>query len=404
MQVKELDIALPTPAIFYDMNLGAGAWALAEDALGSLMSAGERAFERFARGEFLEPEALEAYRATHLVGTRRIGVRGRDTAIIYLEGTLVKRETWLSQLLGLPTYETLFQDLHVVANNDKIQSIILYIDSPGGEVNGCSELADAVYALRRKKPVTAYVSGQACSAAYWIASAADRVIASDMAMLGSIGVSMTVSDTSKRDEQRGVKRWEVVSSQSPNKRPDINTDRGRAAVQKIVDDLAEVFIKDVAKHRGVSSQAVIEKFGKGGVEIGKHAVKAGMADAVDQFENVLASARRSISAPSAATRAVTPAASVAAVPQPAPAPSAEELAKVKAEAEAKRQAEAAAAEAEKKTKIAALWKAAADRVNEGLGPYAVKADDGTRAGTEPAKPLTGWQKAAADTNKRFGDH
>ena len=38
MHVKELDIALPPPAIFYDMNLGAGAWALGEDALGSLMA------------------------------------------------------------------------------------------------------------------------------------------------------------------------------------------------------------------------------------------------------------------------------------------------------------------------------------------------------------------------------
>ncbi|MCO5082293.1 MAG: S49 family peptidase [Rhizobiaceae bacterium] len=353
------------------MNFGAGAWALAEDALGSLMSAGERAFERFARGEFLEPEALEAYRATHLVGTRRIGVRGRDTAIIYLEGTLVKRETWLSQLLGLPTYETLFQDLHVVANNDKIQSIILYIDSPGGEVNGCSELADAVYALRRKKPVTAYVSGQACSAAYWIASAAEKIVVSDMAMLGSIGVSMTVSDTSKRDEQRGVKRWEVVSSQSPNKRPDINTDRGRAAVQKIVDDLAEVFIRDIAKHRGVSAQTVVEKFGKGGVEIGKNAIKAGMADAVDQFENVLASAQRrtgSITKTNASTAAAAPATTSP------PKWTAEQAAKMLADQKAADAARAAAAETERKAKIDAMWKSAADTVNAGLPSTAVKSE------------------------------
>lgn len=67
-------------------------------------------------------------------------------------------------------------------------------------------------------------------------------------------------------------------------------------------------------------------------------------------------------------------------------------------------AEAAAAEAEKQAKIGALWKAAADRVNEGLGPYAVKSDDGHRAGAEPAQPLTGWQKAAADANRQLNEH
>ena len=369
MQVKELDITLPTPAIFYDMNLGAGAWALGEDALGSLMSAGEHAFERFAKGEFLEPEALEAYRATHLPGTRRIGVRGRDTAILYIEGTLVKRETWLSQLLGLPTYETLFQDLHVVTNNDKIRSIILYVDSPGGEVNGCSELADAVYALRGKKPVTAYVSGQACSAAYWIASAAERIVASDMAMLGSIGITMTMTDTSKRDAQNGIKRRDFVSSQSPNKRPDMNTDKGRATVQKIVDDLAAVFIKDVARFRGVSPAAVIDKFGKGGVEVGKHAVKAGMADTVDQFENVLAGVQRR-------TGSITKTnASTAAAPAvPVPQWTAEEAAKMLAEQRAADAARAAAAEAERKAKIDAMWKKAADTVNAGLPSTAVKSE------------------------------
>ncbi|WP_274627567.1 S49 family peptidase [Arvimicrobium flavum] len=379
MEVKELNVGPPTPTIFYDLNMGS-AWALAENALDSLMSAGETAFERFARGEFLEPEALEAYRATHLPGTRRIGVRGRDTAIVYLEGTLVKRESWLSQLLGLPTYETVFRDLHVVANNDNIKSIVLYIDSPGGEVHGCGALAEAVYALRGKKPVTAYVSGQACSAAYWIASAAERVVVSDSAMLGSIGVSMTLTDTSKADEKRGIKRFEFVSSNAPNKRPKLDTEAGRSVVQKIVDDLADVFIKSVAKHRRVSTQTVVDKFGQGGVEVGANAVKAGMADNVDQFENVLASAQRRAAPPRAAgssgrqshqsTDANEPTAAASAVPHRSP----EEVAKMIADHKAAQAAEAARIEAEKKTRIDALWKAAVDRVNEGMGPHAVKSD------------------------------
>jgi ClpP class serine protease len=52
------------------------------------------------------------------------------------------------------------------------------IDSPGGEVNGANELAQAIYDARGKKPIVAYVGGAGASAAYWVASAADRVVAS----------------------------------------------------------------------------------------------------------------------------------------------------------------------------------------------------------------------------------
>jgi ClpP class serine protease len=149
----------------------------------------------------------------------------------------------------------------------------------------------------------------------------------------------------------------------------MNTDKGRATVQKIVDDLAAVFIKDVARFRGVSPAAVIDKFGKGGVEVGKHAVKAGMADTVDQFENVLAGVQRR-------TGSITKTnASTAAAPAvPVPQWTAEEAAKMLAEQRAADAARVAAAEAERKAKIDAMWKKAADTGNAGLPSTAVKSE------------------------------
>jgi ClpP class serine protease len=129
----------------------------------------------------------------------------------------------------------------------------------------------------------------AASGGYWIASAADRVVISELAVLGSIGVVLGVEDRSGADERRGVRKVEIVSSQSPGKRPDVNTEEGRTQIQTMVDDLAEVFVSAVAKHRGVSSEDVISKFGAGGVKVGAKAVASGMADEVGQFEAVLAS-------------------------------------------------------------------------------------------------------------------
>jgi ClpP class serine protease len=171
----------------------------------------------------------------------------------------------------------------------------------------------------------------------------------------------------------------------------------------MLDDMAKVFIAKVARNRGVSTETVLSKFGAGGVLIGAKAVKAGMADEVGHFETALAKMQSQAkpaakaSAQAAATTVSAPSfgasASSAEYRPVAPQPTAEEQARAAAVARAKRQEE-----------IDASWRRAAARTNAGLNlPAEASADDET-AGAEPAKPpLAGWQKAAAEANKRFGN-
>ena len=236
----------------------------------------------------VSPQALEAYRARASARGERMGVRD-GVAILNVEGPLFKKANLFVEFCGATSYEILRRDLQAALDDPSITAILLNVDSPGGEANGCDELAAAIYDARGKKPITAYVSGMAASGGYWIASAADRVVISELAVLGSIGVVLGVEDRSSADERRGVRKVEIVSSQSPGKRPDVNTEEGRTQIQTMVDDLAEVFVSAVAKHRGVSSEDVISKFGAGGVKVGAKAVASGMADEVGQFEAVLAS-------------------------------------------------------------------------------------------------------------------
>jgi ClpP class serine protease len=140
-----------------------------------------------------------------------------------------------------------------------------------------------IRAAHTQKPVTAYVDHLGASAAYWLASAAGRVIAAPTAMLGSIGIVMVVDDPSKTDSTD----LEIVSNQSPKKRPDLTTKSGRAQVQATVDALADVFIADVARYRGVSTDTVLSDFGAGDVFVGQQAVDAGLADAVGSYEQTL---------------------------------------------------------------------------------------------------------------------
>ncbi len=83
------------------------------------------------------------------------------------------------------------------------------------------------------------------SAAYWIASACDRIYASDSAIVGSIGVQSFM----KSETQDGTIRF--VSSQSPAKNRDPGTGEGARDVQAVIDTLAEVFVQKVARNRGV---------------------------------------------------------------------------------------------------------------------------------------------------------
>lgn len=215
-------------------------------------------------------------------------------AIIPICGPLARREDFMSWLFGDATYEGIGAAFSKAMSDGGVRSIVLDMDSPGGEVSGCSELSDLIYSARGTKPVTAYVSGYCASAAYWIASAADRIVCSPTSMLGSIGVRTALVDRSKQDAAAGVKRIDIVSSQSPYKVTDPSKDEDLARVQKQIDDLGAVFVSSVARNRGVSDQVVTTRYGKGDCIVGAGAVSAGLADAVGTIGDAIqgATARR----------------------------------------------------------------------------------------------------------------
>lgn len=260
-------------------------WAMLPDRLETL-------HEIAARENNPTPEALEAYKAAAAERGERLTVRD-GVAILDVSGPLFKRANLFVKFSGATSYEITRRDLQVALDDPSIHAIMLKVDSPGGEVNGCDELATAIYEARSKKPVWAFVSGMACSGGYWLASAATRVVVSDSAVLGSIGVVVSITDRKKAEERNGVSRIEFVSAQSPGKRPDHETDDGKNRIQRMVNDLADVFVSAVAKHRAVTEETVIQKFGAGGVEIGAKAVALGMADEVGQFETTFAALSKS---------------------------------------------------------------------------------------------------------------
>jgi len=165
-------------------------------------------------------------------------------------GPLFRYANLFTQVSGASSYELLTKDFTLALENPDVKVIVLNIDSPGGEMNGCTEFTDMIFETRGIKPIIAYVFGDAASDAYWVAAATDEIVVSKTSALGFIGVIGVYRGS------KGEDAVEVVSSQSPYKRLDPDSDDGRAHLQKRIDAMADVFVDAVAKYRGVASSYV----------------------------------------------------------------------------------------------------------------------------------------------------
>lgn len=330
-------------------------WAMTEIYLRAMLELAERQAATPNLDELrARYEALNAKPGRVLPGTAGVTRRG-DTALVPVSGPIFRYANVFTELSGATSLEKLAADFQAQVDDAKVKRILLVIDSPGGQVNGIAEFASLVRDAQARKPVAAFVGGAACSAAYWIASAAGRIFIASTAELGSIGVVQVARG-------KDPNAIEIVSSRAPYKRVDPATDDGRARLQAQVDRVEQEFVSDIAANRGVDAETVLEKFGQGDVLFGSDAVDAGMADEVTTLERLLsrltaesqdgndlfaaAAARQEKSemttsatalpaggAPAAATTTPpAPAPAAAPAPAPAPAPAAPDLGAVRAEA------------------------------------------------------------------------
>lgn len=233
-----------------------------------------------------DKQVIESIESTKLEGTNNVHVRG-GVAIIPIIGPIVPRSSFFARMSGMVSVSTLATDFQVALDNPDIKAILFNIDSPGGVITGIGEFADMMFAAQGTKPVVSYVYGMGASGAYWFASATSEIITAATAETGSIGVVTAYTDFRQAQEKRGIRTMEIVSSVSPKKRPDVFTDEGKKQVQRVVDDLADIFVGTVARNRGTTEDDVRSNFGKGDLLVGTHAVDAGLTDRVGSLEAII---------------------------------------------------------------------------------------------------------------------
>jgi signal peptide peptidase SppA len=198
-----------------------------------------------------------------------------------------------SRMSGGTSYELLGAQLKQALADPKVQAILLDVDSPGGVADGVKTVADQILASRGEKPIVAFAHGQMCSAAYWIGASADRVMADDTAMVGSIGTLMTHTDRSAQDAQRGLKRTHIFAGRFKTAGSDAAplSHEDQTYLQGIIDYLNQLFLAGVSQARSQALETVQQEMAEGRLFIGQQAKDAGLVDQIGTFDDALALAR-----------------------------------------------------------------------------------------------------------------
>jgi signal peptide peptidase SppA len=223
------------------------------------------------------------------IGTYETRVRksysvSNGIAIIPVDGTLMHKSGYIGSNSGMTGYDGIAAQIDDAIANSSVRGIMFDIDSGGGEVSGVQALSDKIVAAKAIKPIWAHSNEMAASAAYWIASSADKVFLTETSEVGSIGVLTAHRDLSKAMDDAGFK---VTLIHAGAHKVDGNPYGALPAevladIQQEIDGLRELFAQNVATNRRMSVQDVMDTEAR--VYRGKSAVDVGLADGVMSFE------------------------------------------------------------------------------------------------------------------------
>lgn len=251
-------------------------------------------------------ERVSIKSASRAQGSGRVSVAG-NVATVKVEGVLVHRKADAEELawwgVAATAYEQIVEDLNEAAALRGVDTIRLAIESPGGQVAGVAQAADAIHGLRASKRIVAETHAMAASGAYWLASQAHEIVAGPNAQIGSIGVYTVARDYSQLFSDMGVKVHVIASGahKGAGTTGAPVTDEQLAAIKANVDALAANFRADVMRGRGAAPEAVAT-WADGRTWLGEAAKQLGLVDRVSRSSVSITTNQSSPGVPAAAAK------------------------------------------------------------------------------------------------------
>jgi len=237
----------------------------------------------------LPPDVFQAF-GMGSAGEPQVSQRLGSLAVVPIKGRLSKTPS-IMRLFGYstaPTTGEIEEEILNLASMSAVQTIVLHVDSPGGEADGTQGLADAIAEAGRSKRVIASIDGKAGSAAYWLASQASEVYAGKGSVAGHIGAFAVLTDTTEADRAVGLKRFLVADGEFKGLGADGEvTPELLADVKRMVLACSQQFVSAVASGRGIpETKAASWKTGQ--YWMAEEAASMGLIDGVKSYRQILA--------------------------------------------------------------------------------------------------------------------
>ncbi len=195
--------------------------------------------------------------------------------VILIDGTISHSRQVTTQLVKL-------------RKDDRIKAIILRINSPGGSVGPTQEIYREVRKTVRTKTVVASMGEVAASGGYYIAAAADRIVANPGTVTGSIGVIMHFVRIEALLKKLGINLEVIKSGEFKDVGSPIRklTERDWEIIEALLSDIQKQFVEGVAKGRALSVEKV-QKIADGRIFSGARAKKLGLVDVLGNFQDAV---------------------------------------------------------------------------------------------------------------------
>lgn len=216
-------------------------------------------------------------------------------AVVDIFGVLAHRGGFDANSSYILGYDRIGKAVNAALQDNDVNSILLQMDSPGGEVAGAFELAQQLNDWGSIKPMKSSVSSLSASANYLLASATSEIAITDTGMAGSIGVVMRHVDISKMAEKEGIDVTHIFAGARKidgNQFAPLSQDV-RDRFQAEVNQLYTLFVNTVSQYRGLDADAIRGQ--EAGVFTGQDAIKAGLADRIATPDQMLVEMQQSFS-------------------------------------------------------------------------------------------------------------
>ena len=216
--------------------------------------------------------------------------RQDNVALVTVEGSLVTKYSPWNPYFGLVSYDEIRSAVYAAATADDVDSVVLYMRTPGGNASGIEDTGEFIKKVDSKiKPVYSFTDTSMLSGGYWLGSYGREIYSSRLAAVGSIGVILVHMSIAEMLKEAGVeatviRKGEFKALGTPYEKLD---SKAREQIEGQMGKIYDEFLATVSENRDISVEMLLKTAAEGRVFLGTDALTVGLVDKVMSFDDAL---------------------------------------------------------------------------------------------------------------------